>query len=51
MQTMFNSRERPLQGIVDLTSKAGWQVVEVKLTGVSRFGYVIAVPAIGQIET
>ncbi|KAF8510931.1 S-adenosyl-L-methionine-dependent methyltransferase [Hysterangium stoloniferum] len=36
--------ERSLQELVDLALKARWKIVEVRLTGVSRFGYVIAHP-------
>ncbi|KAF8908192.1 hypothetical protein CPB84DRAFT_1744364 [Gymnopilus junonius] len=44
MQVMFNSQERTLREIVDLTSSAGWKIVKVTKTPGSSLGYLIAVP-------
>ncbi|PPQ96694.1 hypothetical protein CVT26_010246 [Gymnopilus dilepis] len=44
MQVMFNSQERTLREMIDLTSSAGWKIVKVTRTPGSSLGYLIAVP-------
>ncbi|KAF8581125.1 S-adenosyl-L-methionine-dependent methyltransferase [Ramaria rubella] len=44
MQAIFDCYERSLEEFVELNRSAGWKTVSVKLSGMSRFGYVVAVP-------
>ncbi|KDR70150.1 hypothetical protein GALMADRAFT_76264 [Galerina marginata CBS 339.88] len=44
MQVMFNSQERTLREMVELTLSAGWKIVKVTKTPGSLFGYLVAVP-------
>ncbi|KAF8629507.1 hypothetical protein AX17_005633 [Amanita inopinata Kibby_2008] len=46
MQVAFNSRERTLRDIVELTNSAGWKVVRIAKAEGSLFGHLTAIPTL-----